>query len=50
MKKWEKVTIDPSARALLPKAQVDGVSTVWDRYEAQKPQCGFGQLGIASDD
>jgi len=46
MKKWEKVTIDPSARALLPKAQADGVSTVWDRYEAQKPQCGFGQLGL----
>lgn len=46
MKKWEKVTIDPAARQLLSKAQADGVETVYDRYEAQQPQCGFGQLGL----
>ncbi|MEE8360325.1 MAG: anaerobic carbon-monoxide dehydrogenase catalytic subunit [Candidatus Omnitrophota bacterium] len=23
-----------------------GAATVWDRYEAQLPQCGFGQLGL----
>jgi carbon-monoxide dehydrogenase catalytic subunit len=22
------------------------VQTVWDRYEAQQPQCGFGELGV----
>ncbi|MCI5183072.1 MAG: hypothetical protein D3921_11280 [Candidatus Electrothrix sp. AW1] len=22
------------------------VQTVWDRYEAQQPQCGFGELGL----
>ncbi len=22
------------------------VETVWDRYEAQQPQCGFGELGV----
>jgi len=31
---------------LLPKASLDGVITVWDRHEAQQPQCGFGNLGV----
>ncbi|RWX50563.1 Prismane/CO dehydrogenase family protein, partial [Candidatus Electrothrix marina] len=22
------------------------LQTVWDRYEAQQPQCGFGELGV----
>ncbi|MCI5208023.1 MAG: carbon monoxide dehydrogenase, partial [Candidatus Electrothrix sp. ATG2] len=22
------------------------VETAWDRYEAQQPQCGFGELGV----
>lgn len=39
-------SIDPAALDLLKKAAVDGVETVWDRYEAQQPQCGFGTLGI----
>lgn len=42
---WEK-SIDPAVLELLPKAAQDGVETVWDRYEAQQPQCGFGSLGI----
>ncbi|ADL12512.1 anaerobic carbon-monoxide dehydrogenase catalytic subunit [Acetohalobium arabaticum] len=28
------------------KAKSDGVETVWDRFEEQQPQCGFGQLGL----
>jgi len=39
-------TIDPAAEELLPKAGKDNVETVWDRYEAQQPQCGFGSLGL----
>jgi len=39
-------SIDPAVLELLPKAALDGIETVWDRYEAQQPQCGFGSLGI----
>lgn len=39
-------TIDPAAEVLIEKAARDNVETVWDRYEAQQPQCGFGSLGI----
>jgi carbon-monoxide dehydrogenase catalytic subunit len=39
-------SIDPAVLELLPKAALDGVETVWDRHEAQQPQCGFGSLGI----
>ncbi len=39
-------SIDPAVLELLPKAALDGVETVWDRYEAQQPQCGFGTLGV----
>jgi carbon-monoxide dehydrogenase catalytic subunit len=27
-------------------AQAVGVTTAWDRYEAQLPQCGFGETGL----
>lgn len=46
MKKLDGVTIDPAAKQLLSKARADGIETVYDRYEAQQPQCGFGQLGL----
>jgi anaerobic carbon-monoxide dehydrogenase catalytic subunit len=41
-----KKTIDLSAQELINKAALEGIETVWDRYEAQLPQCGFGSLGI----
>ncbi|PKM82701.1 MAG: carbon-monoxide dehydrogenase catalytic subunit [Firmicutes bacterium HGW-Firmicutes-14] len=44
--KWENKSIDPAVRTMLGKADKDGIDTVWDRYEAQQPQCGFGLLGI----
>lgn len=31
---------------VLKTAKEKGMETVWDRYEAQQPQCGFGILGI----
>ena len=39
-------TIDPAAAEMLEKANRDNVQTVWDRFEQQKPQCGFGDLGV----
>lgn len=39
-------TVDPAVEVLMEKAARDNVETVWDRYEAQQPQCGFGSLGI----
>ncbi|UFS68553.1 anaerobic carbon-monoxide dehydrogenase catalytic subunit [Geomonas sp. RF6] len=37
---------DPSAAELLPLAKKQGIETVWDRYKAMQPQCGYGQLGV----
>jgi anaerobic carbon-monoxide dehydrogenase catalytic subunit len=39
-------SIDVGAKELIKKAALEGIETVWDRYEAQQPQCGFGSLGI----
>lgn len=30
----------------IKEAQKEGIKTVWDRYEAQLPQCGFGETGL----
>lgn len=39
-------TIDQAAQIMLKKAQKDQIETVWDRFEAQQPQCGFGLTGL----
>lgn len=39
-------SIDPSVHAMLGRAEQLGIETAWDRYEAMKPQCGFGELGL----
>ncbi|MEW6215279.1 MAG: carbon monoxide dehydrogenase, partial [Nitrospirota bacterium] len=41
-----KKTIDPAVDYLLPIAKKAGIDTVWDRFEAMKPQCGFGETGL----
>jgi carbon-monoxide dehydrogenase catalytic subunit len=41
-----KRSIDPAAQAMLAHAEAQGFQTAWDRYEAQLPQCGFGELGL----
>lgn len=43
---FSKKTIDQAAGQMIAKAQKDQVETVWDRFEAQQPQCGFGLLGL----
>jgi len=40
------VTIDKQAMPIIKKAQDEGISTAWERYEKQLPQCGYGQLGL----
>jgi carbon-monoxide dehydrogenase catalytic subunit len=37
---------DPAVREMIAKAAKVEVKTVWDRYEAMKPQCGFGDTGL----
>jgi carbon-monoxide dehydrogenase catalytic subunit len=44
--KSEERTIDPAARAALDKAEKEDIKTIWDRYQAMAPHCGFGELGI----
>ena len=39
-------SIDKAAQQMLQIAGQKGVETIWDRYEAQQPICGFGKLGL----
>ncbi|MBW1842523.1 MAG: carbon monoxide dehydrogenase, partial [Deltaproteobacteria bacterium] len=44
----EKVekSLDPAVRQMIAKAEKENITTVWDRYEAMTPQCGFGDTGL----
>lgn len=37
---------DPAVREMIAKAAGMEIKTVWDRYEAMQPQCGFGDTGL----
>lgn len=37
---------DQSVNQMLQIAKEAGIATVWDRYKAQLPQCGFGESGL----
>jgi carbon-monoxide dehydrogenase catalytic subunit len=39
-------TADRAAAAMLEQAEASQLKTAWDRYQAQQPQCKFGQTGI----
>lgn len=39
-------SVDKATLSALKAAEASGIMTVWDRYEAQKPQCGFGEAGL----
>jgi carbon-monoxide dehydrogenase catalytic subunit len=39
-------SIDKATLSALKAAETSGIRTVWDRYEAQQPQCGFGETGL----
>ena len=39
-------SLDPAVSQMLAVAGKNNVETVWDRYEAMLPQCGFGDTGL----
>jgi anaerobic carbon-monoxide dehydrogenase catalytic subunit len=39
-------SIDPGVHKMLERAEQLNIETVWDRYEAMLPECGFGELGV----
>ncbi|MDW7650302.1 MAG: anaerobic carbon-monoxide dehydrogenase catalytic subunit [Bacillota bacterium] len=41
-----KFSIDKAVQELLVVAEQEQIETVWDRAEAQKPQCKFGTMGV----
>ena len=46
MKTAEQRSVDPATIEMLSYAADCELPVAWDRYEAQKPQCGYGQSGI----
>ena len=44
--KFESKSWDLASQHMLGRAEADSIETVWQRYEAMLPQCGFGQLGL----
>ncbi|MBF0495183.1 MAG: anaerobic carbon-monoxide dehydrogenase catalytic subunit [Deltaproteobacteria bacterium] len=46
-RKYEDLTITKDGQLLLKKAEHDQVETVWDRYQAQLPQCGYCDMGLS---
>ncbi len=44
--RFEKQSIDPAVQHMLGLADRLGVTTTWDRYLSQQPQCGFGETGL----
>lgn len=41
----KKMTPNPATREIMEYLEEKGVETVFDRFEAQQPQCGFGLRG-----
>lgn len=39
-------SVDQATQEMLQRAKQEQLETAWDRWEAQQPQCGFGQLGL----
>lgn len=42
-----RLTINEDAQAMIDEARRRGIDTVWDRLEAQQPQCGYCSLGLS---
>jgi carbon-monoxide dehydrogenase catalytic subunit len=38
-------TTDSASQAMLKEAEHQDLTTIWDRFATQSPQCGFGELG-----
>ena len=37
---------DEATKIMVKRAADENLTTVWDRYEAMQPQCGFGEMGV----
>ncbi len=46
-RRYENNTITEDGQLLLKKAERDQIETVWDRYKAQLPQCGYCEMGLS---
>ena len=42
-----QLTINEDAQAMIDEARRQGIETVWDRLDAQQPQCGYCALGLS---
>src|SRR5664280_735292 len=42
-----RLTIHRGAQQMIDRARQEGIETVWDRLEAQEPQCGYCALGLS---
>ncbi|MBO8169859.1 MAG: anaerobic carbon-monoxide dehydrogenase catalytic subunit [Thermoanaerobacteraceae bacterium] len=42
----KELTPNPASKELLERLEQEGVETVFDRFEAQQPQCSFGLRGL----
>jgi len=47
MATFENISITEDARLLLEKTHQDGIETVWQRHDAQQPQCGYCETGLS---
>ena len=43
----ENMSITQDGDLLYTKARQDGIETVWERHDAQQPQCGFCDMGLS---
>jgi carbon-monoxide dehydrogenase catalytic subunit len=46
-RKFDAHTITEDGRLLLKKMERDGVESVWGRFQAQQPTCGFCEMGLS---
>jgi carbon-monoxide dehydrogenase catalytic subunit len=47
MSHHDQLTVTKDGQLLIKKAETDQMETVWDRYQAQLPQCGFCEMGLS---
>lgn len=44
---YEKYTITKDGQMMLRKAEKEQIETVWERFQAQLPQCGYCEMGLS---
>jgi carbon-monoxide dehydrogenase catalytic subunit len=44
---YEKYTITKDGQLMLGKAAKEQIETVWERFQAQMPQCGYCEMGLS---